>query len=68
MIKDKFAIVARGEAGLTLVNIDKLPPDKSKTYHWQVDGVTNAQKVLVQEDRAYVIDGDWNLKILNRTS
>ena len=65
VIKDKFAIVARGEAGLTLVNIDKLPPDKSKTYHWQVDGVTNAQKVLVQEDRAYVIDGDWNLKILD---
>jgi len=60
-IIDKFAWIARDDEGLTIVKIDELPPQNDKK--WTIEGLINAQKVVVHNKKVYVVDGDWNLKI-----
>lgn len=67
-IQGKFALVARGKKGLTVVRVDSGPPgsgvDPGEGY-WQVNGIATAQKVIVELNQAYVVDADWRLHVLN---
>jgi len=65
-ITGKFALVARGKNGLTVARVDSTPPGSSGEV-WQVNGLPSARKVVVESNRAYVLDNSWQLHVLNVT-
>ncbi len=63
-VKGKFAYVARGKKGLTVVNVDSGSSGSNSEY-WQVNGIPTVGKLVVEDNRAYVVDLAWQLHILN---
>ncbi len=63
-VQGKFALVARGKNGLTVVKVDAEPGGEG-AYFWPVNGIPTAHKVIVESNRAYVVDAEWRLHVLN---
>jgi hypothetical protein len=63
-VAGEFLLVARDKNGLTVLRVNP-ETSNSSGEHWQVNGIPTAQKVIVESNRAYVVDSSWQLHVLN---